>query len=284
MTATVPVLEVTGLCKRFGSFTAVDEVSFALAPGGSVGIVGESGSGKTTTARILVGLERASAGQVLLDGEVIAAPSRRARQAQARTLARKIQMIFQDPYQSFDSRLTIEESIAEPLRLHFGLNGEGRRRRVAELCDQVGLSSRQAQALPRNLSGGQRQRAAIARALGIEPTVLVLDEAVAALDVSIQAQVLRLLADIRRDTGISYVFVSHDLAVIRAITDDAIVMRSGRIVEEGPTERLLTAPQHPYTQLLLASVPEPGWDPAAVARAGRELEPTGSSSQGARTP
>jgi ABC-type glutathione transport system ATPase component len=264
---TTPVLEVRDLRKTFGSFVAVEEVSFALAPGASLGIVGESGSGKTTTARILVGLERATAGQVLLDGEVIAAPSKRERRDRART----IQMIFQDPYQSFDPRLTIEESIAEPLRLHFGLVGEARRKRVAELCDQVGLSTRNAQALPRNLSGGQRQRAAIARALGIEPKVLVLDEAVAALDVSIQAQVLSLLAGIRRDTDISYVFVSHDLAVIRAVTDEAIVMRNGKVVEAGETEQLLGAPQHPYTKLLLASVPEPGWDPAAVARARREV-------------
>lgn len=266
MTAT-PVLEVTGLRKTFGTFTAVDDVSFALAPGASLGIVGESGSGKTTTARILVGLERATAGQVVLDGAVVAAPSRRER----RDRARRIQMIFQDPYQSFDPRLTIEQSVGEPLKLHFGLDGEARRTRVAELCDQVGLSARTAQALPRDLSGGQRQRAAIARALGIEPKVLVLDEAVAALDVSIQAQVLTLLAGIRRDTGISYVFVSHDLAVVRAVTDDVIVMRNGKVVEAGPTEQLLSAPQHPYTKLLLASVPEPGWDPAAVARSRREV-------------
>ncbi|MGY1813576.1 ABC transporter ATP-binding protein [Blastococcus sp. SYSU D00820] len=266
---TEPVLEVTGLCKSFGSFRAVDDVSFALERGASLGIVGESGSGKTTTARILVGLERATAGEVRLDGEVVGATSRRQRAAQAR----RIQMIFQDPYQSFDPRLTVEESIAEPLRLHFGLSPDERRRRVAELCDQVGLSERNARALPRNLSGGQRQRAAIARALGIQPAVLVLDEAVAALDVSIQAQVLTLLDQIRRDTGISYVFVSHDLAVVRAITDSAIVMRSGRVVERGPTEQLLRAPRHPYTRLLLDSVPEPGWDPAAVARTNRALAP-----------
>ncbi|MGY1807054.1 ABC transporter ATP-binding protein [Blastococcus sp. SYSU D00669] len=269
---TPPVLQVTGLRKDFGQFTAVDDVTFSLAPGGSLGIVGESGSGKTTTARILVGLERATVGEVLLDGEPVGTPSREQRRARAR----RIQMIFQDPYQSFDPRLTIEESIAEPLRLHFGLGPEERRRRVTELCDQVGLAERHARSLPRHLSGGQRQRAAIARALGIEPRVLVLDEAVAALDVSIQAQVLTLLAGIRRDTGISYVFVSHDLAVVRAVTDEAIVMRHGRVVEAGATEQLLAAPQHPYTRLLLASVPEPGWDPAAVVRAGRALTATPS--------
>ncbi len=265
--AAAPVLEVTGLCKRFGTLTAVDDVDFTLERGASLGIVGESGSGKTTTARILVGLERATAGEVRLDGELVGTSSRRQRVAQAR----RIQMIFQDPYQSFDPRLTVEEAIAEPLRLHFRLSAEARRRRVAELCDQVGLSERNARALPRQLSGGQRQRAAIARALGIEPAVLVLDEAVAALDVSIQAQVLTLLDQIRRDTDISYVFVSHDLGVVRAVTDTAVVMRLGRVVERGPTEDLLRSPQHPYTRLLLDSVPEPGWDPAAVARSNRAL-------------
>ncbi|WP_219417339.1 ABC transporter ATP-binding protein [Pseudonocardia nigra] len=263
-----PVLSVSGLCKTFGRFTAVDDVTFAVAPGSSLGIVGESGSGKTTTARILVGLEQATSGEVLLDGEVLGERSGRRRR---RALARKIQMIFQDPYLSFDPRQTIEQSIAEPLRLHFGLDSARRERRVAELLDQVGLSARNARSLPKELSGGQRQRAAIARALGIEPKVLVLDEAVAALDVSIQAQVLALLDEVRRETGISYVFVSHDLAVIRHITESAIVMRSGRVVESGGTEDVLRSPQHPYTRLLLDSVPAPGWDPARVARAKREL-------------
>ncbi|SDN98870.1 Oligopeptide/dipeptide transporter, C-terminal region [Klenkia soli] len=268
-TETGPVLQVTGLRKTYGSAVAIDGVDFTLERGGSLGIVGESGSGKTTTARILVGLERATAGQVLLDGEDVTTPSRRDR----RRRARSIQMIFQDPYLSFDPRLTVEESIAEPLRLH----GHGDRARiratVATLCDQVGLSTRNAAALPRDLSGGQRQRAAIARALGIEPRVLVLDEAVAALDVSIQAQVLTLLDRIRRDTGVSYVFVSHDLAVVRYATDTVLVMRHGAVVEEGGTEQVLSAPRHPYTQLLLASVPAPGWDPAAVAAANRALAP-----------
>ncbi|QNG38741.1 ABC transporter ATP-binding protein [Geodermatophilaceae bacterium NBWT11] len=260
-----PVLQVTGLRKSYGAAVAVDDVDFVLERGGSLGIVGESGSGKTTTARILVGLERATAGQVLLDGEDVTVPTRRDR----RRRARSIQMIFQDPYLSFDPRLTVAESIAEPLRLH----GDGDRVRVgdmvARLCDQVGLSTRNAAALPRDLSGGQRQRAAIARALGIEPRVLVLDEAVAALDVSIQAQVLTLLEEIRRDTGVSYVFVSHDLAVVRYATETVLVMRHGRVVEQGDTEQVLGSPAHPYTRLLLASVPTPGWDPAAVAAANR---------------
>ncbi|MEV5827003.1 ATP-binding cassette domain-containing protein [Spirillospora sp. NPDC052242] len=263
-----PVLRVSSLVKRFGTFTAVDDVSFALPPGGSLGIVGESGSGKTTTARILAGLEEPTSGTVVLDGEPVDGRSRRARRRQAR----RLQMIFQDPYGSFDPRQTIARSIAEPMRLHAPGPAAARRARVGELLDQVGLSARAGESLPRDLSGGQRQRAAIARALGIEPRVLVLDEAVAALDVSIQAQVLTLLDDLRRSTGVSYVFVGHDLAVVRHITDTVIVMRHGRIVEQGDTERILRGPEHPYTRLLLDSIPGPGWDPGRVARDRRALD------------
>ncbi|MGI5170744.1 ABC transporter ATP-binding protein [Spirillospora sp. CA-253888] len=263
-----PVLSVSSLVKRFGDVTAVDDVSFDLMPGGALGIVGESGSGKTTTARILAGLERPTSGSVLVDGRPVEQGSRRARRRQAE----RLQMIFQDPYGSFDPRQTIAQSIAEPLRLHSPGPAEGHRRRVAELLEQVGLSDRVAGSLPRDLSGGQRQRAAIARALGISPRVLVLDEAVAALDVSIQAQILTLLDRLRRETGISYVFVSHDLAVVRYITDTAIVMRHGRIVERGETERILRSPQHPYTRLLLDSIPSPGWDLDRVARDRRALD------------
>ncbi|MDX6741375.1 ABC transporter ATP-binding protein [Actinocorallia sp. A-T 12471] len=263
---TGPVLRVTSLVKRFGGFTAVDGVGFELPPGHSLGIVGESGSGKTTTARILAGLETPTSGTVELDGRVLDARSRRDRRWQAR----RLQMIFQDPHGSFDPRLTIAQSIAEPLRLH--APGTDHRARVSELLEQVGLSARLGGALPRDLSGGQRQRAAIARALGITPRVLVLDEAVAALDVSIQAQILGLLADLRRDAGIAYVFVSHDLAVVRHVTETALVMRHGRVVESGPTEEILRAPAHPYTRLLLDSIPGPGWDLERVARDRRALD------------
>ncbi|WP_232835785.1 ABC transporter ATP-binding protein [Actinocorallia populi] len=263
-----PVLAVSSLVKRFGSFTAVDDVSFELMPGTSLGIVGESGSGKTTTARILAGLERPTSGTVTLEGRAVGGRSRRDRLWQAG----RLQMIFQDPYGSFDPRRTIAQSIAEPLRLHAPGPAERHRARVAELLDQVGLSTRAGEALPRDLSGGQRQRAAIARALGIAPRVLVLDEAVAALDVSIQAQILTLLDELRRETGISYVFVSHDLAVVRYITDTAVVMRHGRIVERGGTEQILRSPQHPYTRLLLDSIPSPDWDLERVARDRRALD------------
>ncbi|MFI0350233.1 ABC transporter ATP-binding protein [Actinomadura sp. 9N407] len=265
---TEPVLRVTSLVKRFGNVTAVDDVSFELMPGASLGIVGESGSGKTTTGRMLAGLEEPTSGTVTLAGEPVRGRSRRARRSQAR----RLQMIFQDPYGSFDPLLTIAESIAEPLRLHRPGPARERQARVGELLDQVGLSARAGRSRPRELSGGQRQRAAIARALGIEPRVLVLDEAVAALDVSIQAQILVLLDELRGSTGISYVFVSHDLAVVRHITDTAVVMRQGRIVERGETERILRSPQHPYTRLLLDSIPAPGWDLERVARDRRALD------------
>lgn len=262
-----PILQVTDLNKSFGPTRAVIDVSFELRPGESLGIVGESGSGKSTTARMLVGLERPDSGSVRIAGVAGARSGGRA----ARSRARAIQMIFQDPYQSFDPRVRVEDAIAEPLRLHTSMDRRARRGRVAELLDQVGLTERQGRALPRELSGGMRQRAAIARALGIEPSVLVLDEAVAALDVSIQAQVITLLNGIRRDTGVAFLFVSHDLGVIRYVTDRLVVMRHGRIVDGGATEATLAAPEHPYTRLLLDSVPEPGWDLDRLVRDRREL-------------
>ncbi|MFI6322915.1 ABC transporter ATP-binding protein [Nonomuraea sp. NPDC050556] len=239
-------LEVRGLRRRYGAVAAVDDVSFDLAAGGSLGLVGESGSGKTTTARLLLGLERPDAGTVLVAGTPLAVLDRKAR-------ARLIQIVFQDPFGSLDPRLAVREALTEVLRLHFPR--EPHAPRVAELLDQVGLGQREAGALPRELSGGQRQRVAIARALAVRPRVLVLDEAVAALDVSVQAQILGLLADIRASGDVSYLFITHDLAVVGCVTDQVAVMRHGRIVESGPTARVLTAPEHPYTQLLLDSVP-----------------------------
>ncbi|BBJ39869.1 hypothetical protein SSPO_025870 [Streptomyces antimycoticus] len=281
---TEPALVVQGLRKSYalpggGRTTAVNDVSFSVPAGGSLGIVGESGSGKTTVARILVDLVRPDAGTITVNGWE-RTPGRRggrmplgpgARTAARLGRAREIQIVFQDPYVSLDPRLTARQCLRTALRLHGRYEGQAATDRIAELLDQVGLGKREGDARPRGLSGGQRQRLAIARALAVEPEVLVLDEAVAALDVSIQAQILRLLADIRRETGVALVFVSHDLAVVRHITDDTLVMRRGRAVETGPTARVLDTPADPYTRLLLSSVPHDGWDPAETVRLRAEL-------------
>jgi len=238
---------------------AVDSVDFRVPRAGSLAIVGESGSGKTTVAKMVVGLERPTAGTIWACGRDRSHPTRSRHERRRR--GREVQIVFQDPYTSLDPRQTVERTIDEVLRLHQGWEPDRRHERVRELAALVGLDARQTRALPRALSGGQRQRVAIARALAAEPQVLILDEAVAALDVSIQAQVLNLLADIRDETEISYVLISHDLAVVRQLTEDVIVMHRGVIVERGATAQVLDAPRHPYTQQLRASVPHPGWKP-----------------------
>jgi ABC-type glutathione transport system ATPase component len=258
-TGGAPVLEVAGLRKEFGALVAVDDVSFVLPPGRSIAIVGESGSGKTTIARMIVGLERPTHGTIIACGNDRSRPVRSARDRRRR--GREVQIVFQDPYTSLDPRQTAEQAIDEVLRLHHDFPVTRRRERVAELVDLVGLDPRQAKALPAALSGGQRQRVAIARALAAEPQVLILDESVAALDVSIQAQVLNLLADIRDQTRVSYLVISHDLAVVRQLTEETIVLRRGRIVEQGRTADVLDHPKDDYTKLLRASVPRPGWKP-----------------------
>ena len=260
-----PIVRVTDLRKVFTGrhgrpdVAAVDGVSFTIGAGESLAVVGESGSGKTTAARMITGLERPTSGTIEVAGRIrtpghVSAAERRRR-------ARETQIVFQDPYGSLDPRQKVRDALGEVLALHFRLSKTARNGRVAELLDQVGLDARIAGALPREMSGGQRQRVAIAKALATRPSVLVLDEAVAALDVSIQAQVLNLLADIRAASGISFLFISHDLAVVRQVTDRAVVMRHGVIVEENTTADLLDDPRHPYTRLLRASVPGPGWTP-----------------------
>jgi ABC-type glutathione transport system ATPase component len=257
--AATPILAVTGLRKEFGDLVAVEDVSFTVSAGRSLAIVGESGSGKSTIARMIVGLERPTSGSIEACGADRSLPARSAKDRRRR--GREIQIVFQDPYTSLDPRQSAEATIDEVLRLHQDWDAARRRQRISELVELVGLDARQSQALPRALSGGQRQRVAIARALAAEPQVLILDESVAALDVSIQAQVLNLLADIRDETAVSYVLVSHDLAVVRQLTEDTIVLRRGSVVERGPTADVLDAPQHDYTRLLRSSVPRPGWKP-----------------------
>jgi peptide/nickel transport system ATP-binding protein len=255
-----PVLEVAGLSKKFGDHVAVDDVSFTVTAGGSLAVVGESGSGKTTIARMIVGLERPTGGTITACGRDRSRPARSRHDGRRR--GREVQIVFQDPYTSLDPRQSAMDAIDEVLRLHHGWPADRRRARAAELTELVGLDERQSHALPRALSGGQRQRVAIARALAAEPRLLILDESVAALDVSIQAQVLNLLADIRDETGVSYILISHDLAVVRQLTEQTIVLWHGQIVERGPTGQILDDPRHDYTRRLRASVPRPGWKPS----------------------
>jgi peptide/nickel transport system ATP-binding protein len=254
-----PVLTVSGLRKEYGPLVAVDDVDFSVPERGSLAIVGESGSGKTTVAKMIVGLERPTRGTIRACGADRSTPARTTRDRRRR--GREVQIVFQDPYTSLDPRQTMEDAIDEVLRLHRGWPKERRLRRVRELADLVGLDARQSRALPRMLSGGQRQRVAIARALAAEHRVLILDEAVAALDVSIQAQVLNLLSDIREATEISFVLISHDLAVVRQLTEQILVMWRGQVVERGETSEVLDHPQMDYTKLLRSSVPKPGWKP-----------------------
>jgi ABC-type glutathione transport system ATPase component len=238
---------------------AVDTISFDLPRAGSLAIVGESGSGKSTTARMIVGLAQPTSGRIVVDGEEWQ-PGRLS-SAERRHRGRFVQMVFQDPYSSLDRRQTARDCLAEALAVRGDIPKRQRDRRVAELLDQVGLTSGQGGALPRTLSGGQRQRVAIARALAADPSVLILDEAVSALDVSVQAQVLELLDRIRRELEVALLFISHDLPVVQQISDDVLVMHRGEVVEAGAVNDVLSAPQEDYTRRLIDSVPREGWTP-----------------------
>jgi ABC-type glutathione transport system ATPase component len=260
-----PVVEVTSLRKTFDATVAVADTSFSIQPGRSLAIVGESGSGKSTVAKILAGLETATSGTVHVCGRDRTRAAKGTKERRRR--GSELQIVFQDPYSSLDPHQRVGDCIAEVMRVHRGLSRQECAQRTAELAELVGLDSQQLRAYPSGLSGGQRQRVAIARALSPEPKVMVMDEAVASLDVSVQAQVLNTIADVRERTGATIIFISHDLAVVRQVTDDVIVMRSGEIVERGTTADVLDAPQHPYTQLLRASVPTAGWTPPAVGQA-----------------
>lgn len=264
------VLEVADLGKTYpgrrgtAPVVAASKISFGLAAGESLGVVGESGSGKTTVARMLVGLTRPDEGTVTIDGREI----HRAGRGRAARLerARAIQMVFQDPYLSLDRRLSVETCLRDVLRRHQReLSKPELSAEITRLLDQVGLAPKLAGSRPHELSGGQRQRVAIARALAVKPKVLVLDEAVSALDVSVQAKILALLNELRAVLGVSLVFVSHDLAVVGEVTDRTLVMYQGHDVEQNRTVEMLRRPRHPYTQMLLSSAPGPGWEPERVA-------------------
>jgi peptide/nickel transport system ATP-binding protein len=254
------LLEVRGLTKdytaggafgrRGGRVRAVDDVTLDVRAGESVGLVGESGAGKTTVGRLVLGLVEPTAGTITFAGRDIATLGK----AAARAHRRHVQVVYQNPYASLDPRMTVEDTVAEPLDIHTPMARDDRGARVGELLHQVGLDESHRHRYPHQLSGGQRQRVAIARALSPQPRLIVCDEPVSSLDVSTQAQVINLLHDVQRDTGVAYLFVGHDLEVVRHISDRVAVMYLGRVVEWGPSETVYADPQHPYTRMLLGSV------------------------------
>ncbi|GAB7529006.1 ABC transporter ATP-binding protein [Pseudomonas sp. 3A(2025)] len=254
--STAPLLQVKQLHKDFSSWRnpgkpAVEAVSFNVVRHGTTSLVGESGSGKSTTARLILGLEQADSGQVLFDGQNLVGLSAR----QWQPLRQRIQIVYQNPYASLDPRWTLERIISEPLQAFAIGDRASRAKRAAQLLEQVELPAHLLQRRPTELSGGQRQRVAIARALALEPELLVLDEALSALDASVQAQILTLLGELQQRLGLSYLFISHDLAVVRQISDQVVVMRDGRVVEQGACAQVFDSPSSSYTAQLLADVP-----------------------------
>jgi peptide/nickel transport system ATP-binding protein/oligopeptide transport system ATP-binding protein len=259
----MPLLEVrnlrtwfpvrTGIFRRHtDDVKAVDDVSFTVEKGTTVGLVGESGSGKTTIGKTILKLVPPTSGQILFDGRDIVPLHER----EFRPLRREMQMIFQDPFGSLNPRHTIRQIVGEALEIHFPEMGSGDRRdRVAELLRQVGLQPEMMERYPHEFSGGQRQRIGIARALAVKPRLIICDEPVSALDVSVQAQIVNLLQDLQEQLGLTYLFIAHDLAVVEHISDHVLVMYRGKIVESAPAEAIYENPQHDYTRKLLAAVP-----------------------------
>jgi oligopeptide/dipeptide ABC transporter ATP-binding protein len=256
----MPLLEIEQLTKHFvvrqgrlgwstARVRAVDAISLALDAGRTLGLVGESGCGKTTTSKLVLGLERPTAGAIRFDGRDVGALAGGARQQWRRS----VQAVFQDPYASLDPRMRVGTIVAEPLVINSDLDAAGRRRRVAELLDLVGLPERAASLYPHEFSGGQRQRVAIARALALEPKLVVLDEPVSALDVSIRAQILNLLTELQERLGVAYLFIAHDLAAVAHMSHTIAVMYLGKIVEWGDADAVALAPKHPYTKALFAA-------------------------------
>ncbi|MBT3192348.1 MAG: ABC transporter ATP-binding protein [Verrucomicrobia bacterium] len=271
-TITKPLLSVRGLCKHFpvmskgflkkqiGSVKAADYISFDLMPGETLGLVGESGSGKTTTGRTILRAIEPTSGQVLFNYGDEALDLATVPLARLKPLRTKMQMIFQDPFSSLNPRMTVRNIVAEPLIIHGLAKGRELEARVDEMLVKVGLRVEYRMRYPHAFSGGQRQRIGIARALIMRPKLIIADEAVSALDVSVQAQIINLLADLQEEFGLTYIFIAHDLSVVKHICDRIAVMYAGRIVEIGTTDQLFNNPVHPYTQALLTSVPDPDPD------------------------
>ena len=232
---------------------AVDGVSFDIAEGKTLGLVGESGSGKSTTGYCILQLIKPTAGSIRFQGKELTEIGRE----EMRRMRRELQIVFQDPYSSLDPRMTVGDIVAEPLEVHGVGNRANRRARVRELLDVVGFNPDYSNRYPHEFSGGQRQRVGVARALALNPSLIVCDEPVSALDVSIQAQILNLLKDLQRDFGLTFLFISHDLAVVRSMSDDIAVMKDGKIVEAGSADDVYERPQHEYTRALLTAVPVP---------------------------
>ncbi|MEN6413264.1 MAG: dipeptide ABC transporter ATP-binding protein [Veillonellales bacterium] len=272
-----PLIETRNLSKHFvvkrsffgkslATVKAVDNVSFHIQSGETLGLVGETGCGKSTLGRILAGLYKPSAGQALFKGQNL---HQQLNSRGKMIVRRKIQMIFQDPFSSLNPRMTVGEIIGEPLTIHQSLSGDNRRQKIGQLLQQVGLSPEQAGRFPHEFSGGQRQRIGIARALAVNPEFIICDEPISALDVSIQAQIVNLLQQLQTDLGLTYLFIAHDLAMIKHISSRVAVMYLGSIVELSPCQDLYQHPRHPYTQALLSSIPLP--DPLLESKRQRIL-------------
>ena len=263
----VPLIETRNLKKFFstpkGLLHAVDDISLSIGTGKTLGVVGESGCGKSTLGRVMIRLLPATSGEVLYKGENILSYN----SARMKEMRKNVQIIFQDPYASLNPRMTVSEIIAEPMKVcKICPDKESLHKKISELMDTVGLASRFANTYPHELDGGRRQRIGIARALAVSPEFIVCDEPVSALDVSIQAQILNLLMDLQDDLGIAYMFITHDLSVVRHISDEIMVMYLGQCVEKAPAKELFKNPSHPYTEALLSAIPIPSVKPEAIMK------------------